>query len=1026
MKEYLFRVLPEKTYSTWLGAYESLGVEYNEDLKNVITWLKSHQSLHSLYLLEARKKPTTKSLQALISQLINQNKCNLKSSAKSIWIIRSVVLSGREQGVWDLDVPYLPVVAKREKGRFRPERFVNIGLFNVWKISLEDSFSDDSNLTESGRIGRVILSSVLFGGLLNIHLLGGLLNTFPAKPRLFNERSYIDLSLSWMGHDDSESRRWFLDPLSEILIWKLKIDDFDTKNIKHTDMTRLVFKYLISFFKEVGLNKKNLPKNISLFLDACSLKYDLMLPPFISHYLQRKHRSHSIKQQGWDRLEGISPNIDSKNIASGINIENWKSSPTLLEKDIKSEEKVGNSYLTSIQRIPKNINNYEMRAELRALSEASGNRELLLPVLFNWGGSLLEKGMKNRHGPRPNTVRQYINTIGNRLYEQLGDIRYIDLDSNFIEDVYIQVLEDIYSRGLRRKVSRLLYDFHCYIVKQYDVVVIDYGAVLGDMYALSPVDANLIFIDEFKLLLNVLDESDLILNHQKLVTATKIISILGYKCGLRRSEVLKLRIIDIYGSYTPMLLVRPHFDRRLKTFSSNRLLPLKVFLEKDELELLQSWLEARKAEELKRTFSYYLFSIPEKNYYCISEDLVFPALHAAMSACTGDETIRYHKFSHSFASLTLLRLMVADYGLPEGIFINQPETLKWLNKSETFKVALYRCNDPTRKHLFYVSFLLGHSLPDVSLEHYVHTLDIISSSMISKSIKPSLQALRDASGLPKSTSYRLSVNGAVKLLNKVRKTNGLKVFKVDAVKSTSVVFKDDIHKGAKKLKDIWTLLYLYSLRGVEIGLLCERFNLNEKEINRIITNAETLKSYRSKDRLRSKKFKMMEAKSSKGECGLSLVPSRPRGKYNIEMSDLLANAIYDLNKNNFENYQSLIDIYLSHAWSTRYFVVFKSVPSAEMFINLLVQMEIPNSWISCTVITGQKTDGRVAKGYLEEWVKRLPNQSCKKFKISKLTDGNHMGEHGWLGVDIVSPDAKEYRLVAKYCFLLSMINSEHV
>ncbi|MEY8241435.1 MAG: site-specific integrase, partial [Cycloclasticus sp.] len=961
MKEYLFSVLPGKTYPIWLRAYEILGGEYNEDFQSLIPWLRDQQSIHSLYLLEARKKPTTKSVQALISKLINHNNDNLESSAKRIWVLRQVVIVGNEQAIWELDIPYLPVVAPREKGRFQPKRFKNIGLFNIWKECLEGSLPSKSSLTDESKIGQVILSSVLFGGLLNSHLLGGLLKTFPAKPRLFNDRAYIDLSLSWMGHEDSESRRWFLDPLSETLIWQLRVANLDVQNLKLSDITKLIFIYLLSFFKETGLGKNNHPKNISFFLDTCSLTYDLMLPPFLSHYLQRKHISHSIKKQGWDRLEGITPSLDAKLIASGLDLEHWKSSPALTDKDIASEKTAESPYLTCIQKISIDLSNTEMRADLRALSESYENSESLQPLLFNWGVSLLEKGKKGRPAPKPNTVRQYIKTIGNRLYEQLGDIRCIDLDSSFIEDAYIQVLDDIDSKGLRRKVSRLLYSFHCYIVRHYDVVAIDYRAVLGDMHAPSPVDANLFFIDEFKKLLSVLDESDLILNHPKLVTATKILAILGYKCGLRRSEALKLRLIDFHGTYSPMLLVRPHVGRRLKTFASKRVLPLKVLLEKDELEFLQNWLEARKTEELENPFSPYLFSIPEKNYACISEDLVFPALHAAMRASTGDESIRYHHFRHSFASLTLLRLMVADYGLPEGFFDNQPETLKWLQKSKAFKVALYGCEDPTRKHLFYVSSLLGHSLPDVSLEHYIHTLDIISSSIIRQRFKPSLQALRSASGLPVSTSYRLSESGPEKLMVKIRKVNGFQAIKNKSVKNNGAVSKEDVNQGAKQLKDIWTLLYLYSLKGVEKSLLCERFSINDQEFYRLIAHAENLQDYRSKDRLKSPKFKMMEAKSSKGEYGLSLIPKRPRGKNDIAMSERLANAIYGLKVSHPEGYQSLIDLYLSHAWSTRHFVVFKSASSAEVFIDLLINLDVPKAWISCTVITGQKSDKRVLR-----------------------------------------------------------------
>src|SRR5690606_42104384 len=99
-------------------------------------------------------------------------------------------------------------------------------------------------------------------------------------------------------------------------------------------------------------------------------------------------------------------------------------------------------------------------------------------------------------------------------------------------------------------------------------------------------------------------------------------------------EALKLRLIDLSGTYDPEMLLRPFKDRRLKTASSRRKLPLKALLNSAELEQLLSWRNRRLAQEADAPFSDYLFAIPEKRFTLISEDLVLPILHYALRSAT--------------------------------------------------------------------------------------------------------------------------------------------------------------------------------------------------------------------------------------------------------------------------------------------------------------------------------------------------------------------------------------------------------
>jgi integrase len=1017
-----FEGLSDKTIPIWLQVQESLGEEFNDPLLNLIHWLKTSGSLLSMYLIDLKRKPTNCDFDQLTLRIVNDQPKNLKEAYKQITVLRHLVITGNESEIWDLPIPNIPILAAREKGIFTPKRFSSLPYYEKWRYTLEDSILYGICLSEDAEIGQILVSSIVYGGLLSTSLLAGLLKMMNSFPGVFNNRAYFDLSLSWLGHQGSESRRWFIDPLTEILIWNRKKDQtviVDYSKFNQTQFTKVIFKYILSFLAETRLDKADYPTSITAFLNTISLKFDLFLPPFISNYCQRKHLSHSIRQLGWNRIESVDIKLNIKDIIEEISLEKWSSSPALNEDDIKYEKDHG-EILHKLPILPSGLTKEAMKVELDAKISECEDKNTLLILLFEWGKNLLNGG---RHSPKADTVKGYIQLIGNRLYQCLGDERLIDLDAGTIEDIYLELLEDIDSKGLRKKLSQQLYSFHNFLVENHDIAEIDYKSVLGASYAPTPVDANILLIDEFTQLLQVIEESDLILNHPKLVTATKILATLGYRCGLRRSEALKLRLIDIYGVHDPMLLVRPFKYRRLKTASSKRVLPLSVLLEADELEMLMAWLKDRKIEEDSNPFSHYLFSIPEKNYVCISEDLVFPVIHSAMRASSGDDSLRYHHFRHSFASLTILRLMVADHGIPEGIFDHQIDTLKWLEKSKLFRDSLYSRNEPTRRHLYVVAFLLGHSSPSVTLEHYIHTLDIISSQIISNRFKVNKNILISASKLPQSTAYRLFSDSPLKLLNKIRIVNGFIPISHNVRVNNKITLDSHKPSGYKIYKDAWQLLFLYSARDIEKTDLLDRFKITENEFDFLLNNVNQLLSFTSKDRNSSPKFKMMKYKDKFDCYNALLCPARPIDGYDIEMAKELCDKLYEFKEANYDCYKSLMDLYINHAWSTKHLVVFKDSKTANNFIALFSMLGIPENWLKFSVIVGQSMVDNDAKKSLKAWKKQLDFSTNNPLQLTRGTDGVSMGKNGWLGFKLVDPTSDHSGLAQRYSFIMSMICS---
>ena len=177
-----------------------------------------------------------------------------------------------------------------------------------------------------------------------------------------------------------------------------------------------------------------------------------------------------------------------------------------------------------------------------------------------------------------------------------------------------------------------------------------------------------------------------------------IIFTLGYRLGLRRSEVLKLATTHVHISthWPTEISVQWWKYRRLKTASSVRLLPVEALLEPRELNWLKLWTAAReqgalcvdeliKIETPKRNASPLerKMKLPEPGIYSAAElEFLFPVpmsakarekhslkitsnterdrivdyIHESMRRVTKNPSIRFHHLRHSAAMNTLMVL----------------------------------------------------------------------------------------------------------------------------------------------------------------------------------------------------------------------------------------------------------------------------------------------------------------------------------------------------------------------------------
>lgn len=1050
--------LNEKTRPIW--DRESFSEEEQHAWADLIFLLVDDDTDESNYLLKAGgNQPSEKKVKRLLGRIINEYPSNLQGADVILRILRRVILKGGALKVWSLQPTPTTVHAPREKNRFTPERFKRKAHYNLWVDYLKKALNHKT-LSWEGQIGRILLSAILNGGLLSSHLMVGLLRAISSQSplRLLNEQGYISLNGSWLGHAEVEVRHWYPDSMTQALILNFELPEAPLigDGTLQGKLTQTVFGYIKTLLQQIGVKRKHQPRNISALIDVVALNLELKMPPFVVDYLKREHLSHTLRDSAIRRLQAKPVKDLEQSDVTDLDLSRWtKGGGATLKNEKTSSLDDSGLELEWIKTLNKEALGHDwqgFKSILYGLIEDIPKEEqhTAKALLLKWAMYLMEVG--NEQGKRyaPITVRSYLVSLARRLCPYLEQIHVTTMRAEELEETYTQVLDDIESRGERRKQARALSMFQAYLEQQHHVEPIDRHGVLGIQSSPAPVDANIIWIDEFEALLRYLEEGQLEKIHPDLVPITQCIAVLGYRCGLRRNETLKLRLIDIQGKANQEVLVRPHSERRLKTTSSQRRIPLRWFLEEKELTALMEWKARRVAQEKNRPSmaasgmssqwagSPYLFAIPDKGYTFAPEDLVFPAIHQAMRKATNDASVRYHHFRHSFASLNLMRLMVADHGMPAAIFDQQPKTKQWLESGTQLKQALYAEEGPTRKHLYYISALLGHSSPSISLEHYIHLMDVISMHLLRKHLPPEKSMLVSAAEENEKTVYRWLKKGEQEYNNKIRWKKRERFPELNAqLKADKTNQQDhqaqrlesdeDRYSPYREIIRLKNLLYSHQVHGLDLTTLSDRSGLEYLRIQKALERAEHLASLTSgkktstpESQKKTYRLRMQEVYIGDEKQRIAC-PAEIQNNPDKKMAETLCSLLDAYEKEQPEQLQKWVAAWLENTWATKQWVVFKDTKTANEFINTLLAINIPKEWIRLSLLHGQESEPEWITRSLKAWKKDMPKTAKLEWLTSPVSRGKRMGVQGWLGINLMNRERGTASEAARFVMAMWLI-----
>lgn len=645
--------------------------------------------------------------------------------------LRAGLDKGAQELGWHVTLPPTELTIISEKNPITPDGFTQLAqLRKQIKVFEERLVNQPNNLSVSLIYGQLLFSATVFGGLADPK---AMLQLPYVKEKIRHYKDYVWVDLftdDYPKHTHAERglRRWFPDPVSLILLTQLPElpEGYDDKNKLRRWLNQALAQFIYSLLGEVlgRATYKEQQALIRHWRATVSVYHHTILPPYLVRHCSGESSSTAWPEFVWLRVlqqqalikspadECAELTIDEPDpIITPVALTINDSKKNLIFTGVraalyKSSQTTEPSFKTLLERLGR------LKTEAEQASP-------LLYCLIDWVKKRLRKKEIRR-----STAYQQLTSIGKSLLSTFDETDLPTLAAEDFQAGYEAMLENTPSAITRQNKADLLRRFHAHASNILQLAPIKLSYADEGFFALP--DANIITETEYQLLYQFLKSQK---NTSLIAHAQLIVLILGYRCGLRISEVRHLQLVDLQypgmlkilsseqsehlGRYAATLLIRGDQFNKLKSSSSRRQLPLNILMSSEERVELLNYHQAQRVKVGKR-------KVPGK--FIFSEDngktpMDFTelqrSLHEQMRQLTGDPDLRFHHLRHSFASHALQ----ASHGLTEPLQL--PE--HWQD---------HMLQGTSRKHLHQISSHVGHSSGNVTLQHYTHNLDCIVRDLL--------------------------------------------------------------------------------------------------------------------------------------------------------------------------------------------------------------------------------------------------------------------------------------------------------
>jgi len=615
----------------------------------------------------------------------------------------------------------------------------------------------------------VIASAILYGGIHDIRTLLGIVRGLPkvvTSSAISERRIHVGVWVDQAGV--RQFRAWHPDPLTATLLFRCGPESADDLFVSEngsdggdvTDrilMSRLHKQFNAWTKSACGTDKKKLYAlgGLQNLLRVAQKVAYIELPVIVAAYASGVIKSQSL---GFDVLRRISRREWAGSRQPALQEVESPASPVVApEQPSRSSDLSGE--LAPLRDALSPDDRKEIRIKLQSFKRG-GSQSSLQCSMADFALSILCVPTKGERR-EPAAVRETVLAVADTLHGVIGGADPLTMRAEKLDPLIKEALENLKKRQsspVFASTIRAFILFNTFLIAR---GIEDKGrsSVLIPLRQQGRVDPNLVSFEEYRAILREIRIRWPVAQPGSRQQLALVLVILGFRCGLRREEARKIKIDDVLLGGIPELLIRCSEDRRLKSDNALRRALLAIFVEPEELKLIEQWWESRTRNECQQ--GEFLFGGETEDLKVVPAT-IFDTINEIMRRVTGDPNITFHHLRHSFATWGFLRLMYSVVRPPPGLLFAPSETRAWLEDGWTFRPErLYRHNRPTRKHAYLLARFMGHGSPATTLGSYIHCLDWLLASTLAQSrrMSPDKATIEVASGLTRKT-YRRWIQGS--------------------------------------------------------------------------------------------------------------------------------------------------------------------------------------------------------------------------------------------------------------------------
>ena len=708
-----------------------------------------------------------------------RNNCKSEPTyRKGLIFILKCIQKGNERGLWQLDLPTIPLEISREKLPYDDYWFRKsqecTKFYYRWISTIEQE--GRSKHSAETLLADLLFSAVFHSGIhtaKKLHFFAQLISNrevlFSDEQQIWFETTYSDRATNYIddqGNRHTQTRFYLAFPTMGLIYRWYRNRDHSFTIPKELD----AFEYWLDRHLNAISATRMTVKQLCCYSQLCvQLHPGVNYPQVLSHIASGKLISVGVSHEHWHE-------IHQPYFPSNVTGDEFKRTQSSEEKTGRKKGKYQidrySLFLTklrvAIQEKLSATRKNTRNGAIKALSALKA--ELTLTdtenILLGW---LLHCINVNKN--QPSTLRTYLSRggmqwlnccYGENIYNWTGDdyiAKYRDiLDIDQFSSKHVTDEIEPEAKGSKQTnslqyLSERLESLHKYAVRYHGLEPLSEN-LLEHTKEQKHIRAGYISEPLFRYMRHFLKSRASLTDREK--RRLECLTIIAFRTGLRIGELLKLRISDIEPGDEMWLYVRNTQLDDSKSNNASRKIPLTVLLTDEEFTIVRDYYFFRSHLRTK-SFAALMFPSEAGELIPLSEGDVRSPIQAALNACSKQQWTVHH-FRHTAISRLQLLLHRDVLELHSGSKALGQHLMPW---DETRCELIYKTimSGHPRGDYWALAQFAGHLTPETTLHSYLHFSDWASAACIRQAqFDWGIQAKHYFSGLSLRELERLGWN----------------------------------------------------------------------------------------------------------------------------------------------------------------------------------------------------------------------------------------------------------------------------